>query len=100
MKTMSLEQWEDIDLDFDNANPLANDWIDVDLDFDDETEPYLGEIEVLTQEDSALKLLHFTKDLYQLQFSLNNLKEIKESCHEHPGIITKGYISLFPKPIK
>lgn len=79
---------------------LEDDWIDVELDFDDESEPYLGEIEVLNQEDSALKLLHFTKDLYRLKFSMDDLKSIRESCYEHPSIITKGYISLFPKAIK
>jgi hypothetical protein len=94
------EKWFDINLEFEPANPLADQWIDVDLDFDDETEPYLGEIETLDPEDSALKLLNFTKDLYQLKFSLDDLRGIKESCHEHPSIITKSYISLFPKPIK
>lgn len=82
------------------SNSLANEWIDVDLDFDDETEPYLGEIEEVSFENSALKLLNFTKDLHQLQFSFNDMKEIKESCEEHPSIIIKKYTSSFPKPYK
>lgn len=83
-----------------NYNSLANEWIDVDLDFDDDAEPYLGEIEEISIENSSLKLLNFTKDLYQLQFSFNDLREIKESCEEHPSIIIKKYTSSFPKPYK